>query len=140
VFELSVAHGVGAFVLAATSNPEGPQFQHARTAGGRFVAQEVIDEVAARNAGAEPLGALGVVAGATIAAGTLRFDELNGPILAPGVGAQGGTAADVRRVFGGSARNVVPSVSREVLRHGPDPRALGDAVRRLVDEFAFLRA
>jgi orotidine-5'-phosphate decarboxylase len=139
VFELTAAHSVGAFVLAATSNPEGPQFQHARTAGGRLVAQEVIDEVAARNAGAEPLGALGVVAGATIAAGTLRFDELNGPILAPGVGAQGGTAADVRRVFGGSARNVVPSVSREVLRHGPDPRALADAVRRLVDEFAFLR-
>jgi hypothetical protein len=31
-------------------------------------------------------------------------------------------------------------VSREVLRNGPDVHALRDAVLRLTDEFAFLRA
>jgi orotidine-5'-phosphate decarboxylase len=140
VFDLVDAHDAGAFVLAATSNPEGPQVQHARTPDGRLVAQAVLDDVAARNAGAAGLGSVGVVAGATIDAGVLRFDGLHGPILAPGVGAQGGTADDVRRVFGAAAGNVLPSVSREVLRHGPDASALRDAVHRLVADFAFLRA
>jgi orotidine-5'-phosphate decarboxylase len=138
-FELVERHGVGVFVLAATSNPEGPQIQHAHTAAGVNVAQLVVDEVARLNAGARPLGSVGVVAGATIEPGVAHFDRLNGPILAPGVGAQGGTAEDVRRVFGGATRHVLPSVSREVLRAGPDLHALRDAVQRLTDEFAFLR-
>ena len=114
--------------------------QHARTADGRIVAQTIVDEMAARNAGADPLGSLGVVAGATIEAGVIDFGALNGPILAPGVGAQGGTADDVRRVFGDALRDVVPSVSREVLRHGPTSPRCATPSRRLADEFAFLRA
>ena len=114
--------------------------QQARVASGATVAQSVVDRIAAHNAGAAPLGSLGVVVGATIEPGLLRLDELNGPILAPGVGAQGGTAADVRRVFGAALRDVLPSVSREVLRHGPDVPALRAAASALVDEFAFLRA
>lgn len=137
-FDLADEHGGGAFVLAATSNPEGPQFQHAVTAAGASVAQTVVTEVGARNAGAAPLGSFGVVAGATITEAP-SFEQLNGPILAPGVGAQGGTADDVRRLFGASLRNVVPSVSREVLRAGPDVAGLRDAVDRLVGDFAFLR-
>jgi orotidine-5'-phosphate decarboxylase len=140
VFNLVSAHGAGAFVLAATSNPEGPQVQQARTAAGVTIAQTVVDEVGERNAGASPLGSLGVVAGATIAVTDAPdFARLNGPILAPGVGAQGGTADDVRKLFGGALRDVVPSVSREVLRHGPDVTALRRAVSALVEEFAFLR-
>jgi orotidine-5'-phosphate decarboxylase len=138
-FELCARFGGGAFVLAATSNPEGPQIQHARTPDGRLVAQSVVDDIAGRNAGSAPVGSLGVVAGATIEAGLLGFDALNGPILAPGVGAQGGTADDVRRVFGGATRYVLPSVSREVLRAGPGVPGLRDAVARLRDDFAFLR-
>jgi orotidine-5'-phosphate decarboxylase len=103
------------------------------------VAQAIVDEVAERNAGAEPLGPLGVVAGVTIEPDVLRLDALNGPILAPGVGAQGGTAADVRRLFGGALRNVLPTVSREVLRHGPAVPDLRAAAERFVEEFAFLR-
>lgn len=137
-FDLADEHGGGAFVLAATSNTEGPQFQHAVTAAGASVAQTVVTEVGARNAGAAPLGSFGVVAGATITEAP-SFEQLNGPILAPGVGAQGGTADDVRRLFGASLRNVVPSVSREVLRAGPDVAGLRDAVDRLVGDFAFLR-
>jgi orotidine-5'-phosphate decarboxylase len=139
VFDLVGAHGAGAFVLAATSNPEAPQLQAATTTAGVTVAQTVVDEMAARNAGADPLGSLGVVVGATVAAGTVVLETLNGPILAPGVGAQGGTADDVRRVFGPALPNVVPAVSREVLRHGPDVAALGDAADRLAAEFAFLQ-
>jgi orotidine-5'-phosphate decarboxylase len=138
-FELVERYDVGAFVLALTSNKEGPQVQHARTVDGRTVAQTIIDGLAHRNAGASPLGSLGIVAGATIGDTGTDFDGLNGPILAPGVGAQGGTPEDVRRIFGAARPAVLPSVSREVLRHGPDPAALRDAVARLIDSFAFLR-
>jgi orotidine-5'-phosphate decarboxylase len=138
-FELAAATGTGVFVLALTSNPEGPQFQHARTADGRTVAQTVIDEVAQRNQGAVPLGDCGIVAGATIGQTGTDFDQLNGPILSPGVGAQGGTAADVRRIFATATRNVLPSLSREVLRHGPDVDSLRAAVAQQRTAFAFLR-
>jgi orotidine-5'-phosphate decarboxylase len=140
VFDLVAEHGTGAFVLAATSNPEGPQVQQSRTAAGGTVAQTVVDEIAARNAGIDPLGSLGVVVGATVEPGLLHLDEFNGPILAPGVGTQGGTADDVRRVFGSALRNVLPTVSREVLRRGPDVPALRAAAAELAGEFAFLRS
>ena len=46
------------------------------------------------------------------------------PLLAPGVGAQGGTIEDVRRVFGPATPNVLAASSRDVLRAGPDVLAL----------------
>jgi orotidine-5'-phosphate decarboxylase len=138
-FDTARTHGGGVFVIALTSNPEAPQFQHARIGDGRTVGQVVVDEVAERNRGAAPLGSFGLVVGATIGETGVSFDALNGPILAPGVGAQGGTAEDVRRIFGDALPTVLPSVSRSVLRHGPDIAALRDAVARQADEFAFLR-
>ncbi len=136
-FDVATEHGGGAFVLALTSNPEGAAVQQARGADGRSVGQLVADEIAERNAGAEPFGSFGLVVGATIGDTDVDLAKLNGPILAPGVGAQGGTADDVRRIFG-DARCVLPSVSREVLRAGPDVVALRDAARRQLDQFAFL--
>jgi orotidine-5'-phosphate decarboxylase len=138
-FDTAQAHGGGVFVIALTSNPEGPQFQHARARDGRLVGQVVVDDVAERTTAATPLGSFGLVVGATIGDTGVSFDQLNGPILAPGVGAQGGTAADVRRIFGDALPAVLPSVSRSVLRHGPDITALRDAVARQAEEFAFLR-
>jgi orotidine-5'-phosphate decarboxylase len=139
-FDAAEQHGAGAFVLALTSNPEGPQVQHARGDDGRPVAQVVLDELAARNAGAEPFGSLGVVVGATIGSADVDLSKLNGPFLVPGIGAQGGTPDDVRRIFGGALPNVLPSVSREVLRHGAGVAALRAAVARQIEGFAFLRA
>lgn len=140
-FELAEAHDRGVFVLALTSNPEGPQVQHAvRTESGRTVAQTVIDDLAERNRGASPTGSFGVVVGATIGESVADLSELNGPYLVPGIGAQGGTADDVRRIFGDSLSAVLPSVSREVLQAGPDVTALRDAARRTIDQFSFLRS
>lgn len=139
-FETAQRHDAGVFVLALTSNPEGPQVQHATTADGRSVAQAVIDDLAARNRGADPFGSFGVVVGATIATSAARLDGLNGPVLVPGIGAQGGTAVDVRRLFGAVLAAVVPSVSREVLRCGPDAAALRGAVESLTGQFGFLRS
>jgi len=138
-FDLAVEHGAGVFVLALTSNPEGPQVQHARGADGRSVAQTVLDELAERNADVDPVGSFGVVVAATIATADVDIGAVNGPFLVPGIGAQGGTAEDVRRIFGDARRFVLPAVSREILRHGPDVAALRAAVAQQVDEFAFLR-
>ncbi len=100
----------------------------------------MVDELAARNSGAAPLGSLGVVAGATIEPGVLHFGELNGPILAPGVGAQGGTAEAVRRLFGDSGPTCCPASRARCCARGPDVDALRGAVGALIDDFAFLRA
>jgi orotidine-5'-phosphate decarboxylase len=124
-------HGAGVFVLGLTSNKEGPEVQHARIDGGGTVAGRIFDHLRRLNDGADPLGSFGAVVGATI--GTTDEDlAFNGPILAPGFGAQGGTVADVRRIFG--AATVLPSSSREVLRLGPDRGAMRDAARRANEE------
>ena len=131
-FDLAAAHGGGVFVLALTSNPEGPAVQHAVTAAGKTVAQTVIDEISQVNAGAQPLGSLGLVVGATIGETGHDLSAVNGPLLAPGLGAQGATPADLRAVFGESLRNVLPSYSREVLAAGPEIADLRTAADRVL--------
>jgi orotidine-5'-phosphate decarboxylase len=131
--DVAVASGNGLFVLALTSNAEGPQFQSARTADGRTVAGTVLASLAALNTGAE-LGSFGAVVGATIG-GTEEDLAINGPLLAPGLGAQGATADSLRAVFGPAVHNVVPAMSREILSAGPDAAALGEAASRAVDSF-----
>ncbi|MFJ3931840.1 orotidine-5'-phosphate decarboxylase [Streptomyces sp. NPDC090029] len=125
--------GSGVFVLALTSNPEGAEVQRATGAGGAPLAQLMLDHMAAENEGARPLGSVGAVVGATLGDAGVDLD-INGPLLAPGIGAQGATPADLPGVFGPAVRNVLPSVSRGVLRHGPDAAGLRSAALRLVDE------
>ncbi|HET6529502.1 MAG TPA: orotidine-5'-phosphate decarboxylase [Actinoplanes sp.] len=132
-FDAAAAHGGGVFVLALTSNPEGPTVQHAATAGGRTVAQTVIDEISQLNAGACPLGSMGLVVGATIGDTGHDLSKVNGPLLAPGLGAQGGTPDQLRTIFGESLQSVLPSYSREVLGAGPDSASLRAAAQRAVD-------
>jgi orotidine-5'-phosphate decarboxylase len=135
------AHDAGLFVLALTSNPGADQVQHARAMHDRFgslsVAGTVLAELAALNEGAEPLGSFGAVVGATIG----RTEEdlaINGPLLAPGVGAQGGDAEAVARIFGDQVGNVLPSSSREILGAGPSVDALRVAAARANDAFRAL--
>ncbi|NYT95041.1 orotidine-5'-phosphate decarboxylase [Salinispora sp. H7-4] len=134
MFELATAQGGGVFVLALTSNPEGTAVQRARTADGRTVAQLVIDEISQLNVGAQPLGSVGLVVGATVGATGHDLTAVNGPLLAPGLGAQGASAADLRVVFGSSLPAVLPTYSREVLAAGPDLAALRDAADRVLAE------
>lgn len=134
MLDTAAANDAGVFVVALTSNPEGPQFQHARTGSGT-VAGDVLARVRAENDGAEPLGSVGAVVGANLP--SVDDDlEINGPLLAPGYGAQGGTAENMRRIFGPAYRNVVPSTSRGVLAAGPGVQGLRDAVARCHDELA----
>ena len=98
--ETARRHGAGVFVLALTSNKEGPEVQHATAPTGAPSPAACWPACADLNAGAEPLGSFGAVVGATI--GDTDEDlAINGPLLAPGYGAQGGTAGrhppDLRR-------------------------------------------
>ncbi len=153
-------HGGGLFVLARTSNPDAGTFQHAMVSGSRArersVAQVVVDTVRAWNTPGwvvgDPLpdlgavrdvasrfgpttGSFGVVVGATLRDLDVDLTGLGGPVLAPGLGAQGGSREDLRRLFGRDAA-VVPTVSRDVLGAGPDPAALRDAAARWAEVLA----
>jgi orotidine-5'-phosphate decarboxylase len=132
-FDAARAGGSGIFALALTSNPEGHEVQHAVGEDGLTVAQSVLRQLAAENADAHPLGSFGAVVGATLRDIDADLD-INGPLLAPGVGAQGATPADLPAVFGAAAANVLPSVSRDVLKHGPSVAALREVSARFVDE------
>ena len=136
--DLAAQTGRGLFVLTLTSNPEGGQVQHAMI-NGHSVAAGIVDGVTSQNAtqnarGDQVLGSVGMVVGATVgdAVRKLGLDlaAAHAPLLAPGVGAQGATAGDLRMVFGAALKNVVASSSREILGAGPDSASLSAAARR----------
>jgi len=131
--DLARETGRGVFVLALTSNPEGPQVQHA-VRGGRSVAGSVVAGAAADNAEAVArgeLGHVGLVIGVTVGSAVhdlgLDLVAAGTPVLAPGLGAQGGSAESLRSVFGPALPQVLASSSREVLAAGPDVTALRQA-------------
>lgn len=142
MIETARRHDAGVFVLALTSNPEGPEYQHAVKTDGRAVAASVLDSLRLANSEAGSPGALGsfgAVVGATIDPGAVAVDlNISGPLLVPGIGAQGGTAEDVRRIFGDVLDLVLPASSREILGAGPDQQALRAAVARSAESFASL--
>ncbi|MCK0175288.1 MULTISPECIES: orotidine-5'-phosphate decarboxylase [Mycobacteriaceae] len=136
LLDTAAAHGRGVFVLAATSNPEGASVQRAHV-DERTVAQSVVDAAAAVNAAAPGPGSVGVVVGATVAEPP-DVSALGGPVLVPGVGAQGGRPDALGGLGGARPGQLLPTVSREVLRCGPDVTALRDAADRLRDAVGYL--
>ncbi|WP_193043050.1 orotidine-5'-phosphate decarboxylase [Mycolicibacterium baixiangningiae] len=136
LLDTAAAHGRGVFVLAATSNPEGASVQRAER-DGRSVAQSIVDAAAAVNRAADGPGSVGVVVGATVTAPP-DVSALGGPVLVPGVGAQGGRPEALGGLGGARPGQLLPTVSREVLRAGPDVAALRAAAERLRDDLNYL--
>lgn len=135
--ELAEETGRGVFVLAATSNPEAVELQSSTGANGRSLAQVIVDEVAGYNAAHASQGQagnLGVVVGATLAAPP-DLSRLNGPVLMPGVGAQGAGAADVDRIAAGVADLAFPNISRALLAAGPEVADLRESLAAAVVDF-----
>lgn len=138
LLEVAARHGRGVFVLAATSNPEGASVQRA-VVGARTVAQSIVDAAAEVNrTGAPRPGSVGVVVGATLGDAVPDLSALGGPVLVPGVGAQGGRPEALGGLGGARPGQLLPAVSREVLRAGPDPLAVRQAAERLRDAVAYL--
>ena len=66
------------------------------------------------------------------------MSALGGPVLVPGVGAQGGRPEALAGFGGARPGQLLPAVSREVLRAGPDVAALRAAAERMRDAVAYL--
>lgn len=134
--DLAAQTGRGVFVLALTSNPEGRSVQH--VGGNDSVARRIVQAAAEENARyPEGLGSVGLVVGATVGSALadlgLDLGTMRGPILAPGLGAQGATPADLRAGFGNAYPQVLGTSSREILAAGPDRAGLRDAAQRTLD-------
>jgi orotidine-5'-phosphate decarboxylase len=143
MFDAAHASGRGVFVVARSSNPEGAAIQDAvlpdAPAEGRRhdVVAHVLSELGRANAAArtEPgLGSIGVVFGATCNADGYDLPGFGGPILAPGLGAQGATVDDIARRFAACREQVLPTSSRGVLAAGPDVAAVRSAAAQLAAE------
>ena len=129
--ELAEKHQKGAFILAATSNPESASVQTARRVRGSQEGRSVAGGIAARAAlwnrehfARRTKGSVGVVLGATVDMEFLDIDlddlatEPDTPILAPGFGHQGAKFEDAKRIFGASTPNVIVNSSRGLLQNG----------------------
>lgn len=140
LLDMAAEHGRGVFVLAATSNPEGASVQRAMVSG-RTVAQSIVDAAAQANRSTTgstgSMGSVGVVVGATLDE-VPDLSALGGPVLVPGVGAQGGRPEALAGLGGAGRGQLLPAVSREVLRAGPAVEAVRMAGERLRDAVAYL--
>lgn len=120
----ALANDAAIFVLARTSNPAAASLQP-------LVADQIVAGATAANAGHAPFGPVGLVIGATLPSLDLDLTNLNGPILAPGLGAQGATPADVGRLFAQVRHAVIPSISRAALA---DPAKIRTTTMRYRDD------
>lgn len=119
----AVNSGRGVYVLARTSNPEGTELQE-------HTAQLVIDEIIRLNPGRDH--AIGLVVGATHSDLGCDLSGFNSSILAPGIGAQGGSIQGLSATFGRAAEHVLPTASREVIGAGHEE--LGPRATRLLEQ------
>lgn len=134
--DLARANRRGVFILALTSNPEGRTLQHARTAAGHTVAADIARAASRWNRDRTgELGDVGLVVGATIGAAAeqagVDLAGVHGPLLAPGVGAQGAALGALPATFGSAVAQVLVNSSRDILRRGPDPEAMRAASAEL---------
>lgn len=138
-FDVALAHGKGAFVLAATSNPEAVHLQSGVVGEARTVAGHVIDAVsewAQPRTAAGEWSSIGFVIGATVDRRTRGIPDAfhpPAPILAPGFGHQGARLTDARALFGPLTPYVIASESRSILSGGP-----GELIGRIVARQAML--
>lgn len=140
------AHTAGACLLVVTrsSNPEGRAIQAARGGPGHSVEEThsveeaLLAEIGALNAALAPgeIGPVGAVIGPSPGLPPLDLGAAGALFLAPGLGAQGATVADVARTFAACPDRVMPSASRSLLSPGPATGALRDAAAALAGELS----
>ncbi|MEK8030365.1 orotidine-5'-phosphate decarboxylase [Ideonella sp. DXS29W] len=130
--------GKGLILLCRTSNPGGSDLQAQALANGDLLYEHLAKEAAGHW---NRDGRLGLVVGATFPRELARVRELAPtlPLLIPGVGAQGGDAAETVRAAWRPDAPIIVNSSRAVLyaSSGEDfalrARAVADATRRELD-------
>jgi len=137
---VSRAHQAGSCVLVVTrsTNPQGRPVQAAVGPDGHSVEADLLRGIGDLNAALAPgcIGPAGAVIGSAPLPPALDLATANALFLAPGVGAQGASCADVARTFAACPDRVMPSSSRSLLSAGPDAAALRDAASALAAELA----
>jgi orotidine-5'-phosphate decarboxylase len=126
-------------IVTRSSNPEGRGIQAALGPDGERVSveQQLLLDIRALNERLAPgrIGPVGAVVSPTHMHPELDLAAANCLFLAPGVGTQGATPADVAAVFATCPDRVMPSASRSLLRAGPDVGRLRDGVAALATDF-----
>ncbi len=133
--EVAAGAGGAVFSLVRTSNPGAADLLDL-DAGGAPVHERIAALVAARSprlAGSTGLSGMGAVVGATEPEHLGRLRELmpESIFLVPGVGAQGGRAADVAAAFSAQPASVLVPASRSIAG-ADDPGAAAEALRAAV--------
>ncbi|MFG0286221.1 MAG: orotidine-5'-phosphate decarboxylase [Phycisphaerales bacterium JB039] len=137
--------GLGVFALVRTSNPGSDELQSARLQGGATVAEHIAARLAEFGAGRRGtcgLSDVGAVVGATKAAdaAALRQRMADQWFLAPGYGAQGAGADDLRpmlRAAPGASAGVLVTASRSIIYpagSGPLAERVRAATAQMADE------
>lgn len=116
--KVAVERGAGVYVLVRTSNPGAGTFQDRQTDGVplyRCVA-DVVEKLSASHLDADGYGPIGAVVGATYPQelAELRRVMPHVPLLIPGYGSQGGTAADVAAAFDERGLGAIVNNSRGI--------------------------
>jgi len=131
-------------VVTRSSNPDGRSVQAAvgRPASAVNVEPVTVEEGLLQDIGVlndrlapGRIGPVGAVIGPTHLKPRLDLAAANCLFLAPGVGAQGATPADVATVFAACPERVMPSASRSLLSAGPDVTRLRDTISALAADF-----
>lgn len=126
--------GRGLYLLCRTSNPGAADFQYLSVEGERL-----FEHIARTVTSWSP--AIGLVVGATAPAELRRVREIapHASLLVPGVGAQGGSPAEVVAAAGAEPGTLVVNASRSIYyaSEGPDfAEAAANAARELRDQLA----
>ena len=141
MIDFVVKHEGGLFPVVRSSNPEGKALQTAKTASGETVAQALCREITERNRKytSEAVGPIGAVVGATCEDAAETVDALPASfILAPGVGAQGATMADIRTRMPKARGRILANVSRAILANGASASDIRTTIRELQRQAAEL--
>jgi orotidine-5'-phosphate decarboxylase len=140
--ESAHAYGKGLFVLVKTSNP-GSTWLQGLEVGGESVSTRLaryVDSAGRASIGSSGLSNIGAVVGATYAAEgqALRLLMPSAVLLAPGVGAQGACATDLKPLHRPEGGGVLVPVSRGITK-APDLSigrdAYADLIIKRISEF-----
>ncbi len=154
--DVAVERGAGLYVLVRTSNPGAGTFQDRRCEGQPLyetvarAVESLAAQTIAQPAAGDAFGPVGAVVGATYPdeLAELRALMPHVPLLVPGYGSQGGTAADVAAAFQSDGHGAVVNSSRGVIfayekepyraRYRPEDweRAVEDAARAMIGDLA----
>jgi len=116
--DVAAERGAGLYVLVRTSNPQSGRFQNRRDDALPLYRDmaEVVERLTNGTRGNDAFGCVGAVVGATCPEELTELREVmpHAPLLVPGYGSQGGTAADVAGAFRPDGTGALVNSSRSI--------------------------